>query len=64
MALLLVYLGLAIAGNAIVYFVGLGIERVWPAASLPAFLLLFFLMLWVAWLAAVRITAPKAEPAA
>jgi len=64
MGLLLTYLGLAVVGNAVVYFIGLAIEKVWPIASLPAFLLLFFVVLWVAWLAAVRITAPKGEPAA
>ena len=59
MRLLLTYIVLALIGIAIIYFVGLGIERIWPIASLPAFLLLFFVVLWLAWLAAVRLTEPK-----
>jgi hypothetical protein len=39
-----------------------GLEREVPAASLPAFLALYFLFLWVAWVIAVRITQPKARP--
>jgi hypothetical protein len=35
------------------------IEQVFPPASLPAFLAMFFLVLWFAWLGAVRLTAPK-----
>jgi hypothetical protein len=41
--------------------VGLVIERSMPAASLPAFLAMYFLFLWVAWVLAVRLTLPKAE---
>ena len=59
MWLLVTYIALALTGNAIIYFIGLGIERVWPVASLPAFLLLFFLVLWLSWLAAVKLTEPK-----
>jgi hypothetical protein len=59
MALLLVYVALMIAGNMIAYFLGLMIERVYPIASLPAFLAMYFLVLVVTWLLAVRITAPR-----
>jgi hypothetical protein len=59
MWLMATYIGLAIAGNAIIYFIGLAIERMWPVASLPFYLLMFFVVLWVAWLAAVKITEPK-----
>jgi len=59
MYLLATYIGLALIGNAIIYFIGLTIERVWPVASLPVFLILFFLVLWVAWIAAVKLTEPK-----
>jgi hypothetical protein len=38
------------------------IERNAPAASLPAFLAMYFLFLWVAWVIAVRITRPKTQP--
>jgi len=60
MWLLLTYVGLVVAGNAIIYFLGLLVERVLPVASLPLFLLMFFVVMWVAWLAAVKLTAPKA----
>jgi hypothetical protein len=59
MWLMLTYAVLAVLGNAVIYFIGLGIERAWPAASLPLYLLLFFGVLWLAWILAVRITEPK-----
>lgn len=59
MRLLVTYIVLALIGIAIIYFIGLGIERMWPLASLPAFLLLFFVVLWLSWLGAVKITEPK-----
>jgi hypothetical protein len=59
MWLLITYLVLAIVGNGIIYVIGLGIERVWPVASLPVYLLMFFLVLWISWLAAVKLTEPK-----
>jgi len=60
MSLLLVYLALMITGDVVAYFIGLVIERSVPAASLPAFLAMYFLFLWVAWVLAVRLTQPKA----
>ena len=59
MWLLLAYIGLALIGNIIIYFIGLAVERMWPVASLPIYLLLFFVVLWLAWLIAVKVTAPK-----
>ena len=59
MSLLLVYLAFMITGDVIAYFIGLVIERSVPAASLPAFLAMYFLFLWVAWVLAVRLTQPK-----
>lgn len=59
MILLLFYLGFVIAGTALSYGVGLFIEKNAPAASLPTFLGMYFLSLWLAWLVAVRITKPK-----
>jgi hypothetical protein len=59
MGLMLTYIVLALIGNAIIYFIGLGIERVWPVASLPLYLLMFFVVLWVSWLGAVKLTEPK-----
>ena len=59
MSLLIVYLALMIAGDLVAYLIGLVIEREFPAASLPAFLALYFLFLWIAWIIAVRVTAPR-----
>jgi hypothetical protein len=61
MSLLVTYLVLAVAGTGGIYVLGLGIERVWPAASLPVFLFMFFAMLALMWLIAVKITAPKRQ---
>jgi len=63
MSLLVVYLGLMITGDVVAYFIGRIIEAQWPAASLPAFLAMYFTFLWVAWIVAVRITAPRRKPA-
>jgi hypothetical protein len=62
MILLAVYLLLIVGGTFGAYLVGLFIERASPTASLPAFLAMYFMVLWVGWLLAVRITKP--EPAA
>ena len=61
MILLVVYIGLMIIGIALSYGVGLFVEKNAPAASLPVFLAMYFVSLWVAWQIAVRITAPKAK---
>ncbi len=59
MWLIVAYMVLAVIGNAIIYFLGLAVEQVWPAASLPIYLLMFFLVLWFSWIGAVKVTAPK-----
>jgi hypothetical protein len=59
MSLLAVYVGLMIAGDFIAYLIGLVVERTIPGASLPVFLAMYFLFLWVAWVLALRITEPK-----
>jgi len=48
-----------IAGDFIAYLIGLVVERTMPGASLPVFLAMYFLFLWVAWVLAVRISEPK-----
>lgn len=63
MGLLLTYLGLALAGNIGIYFAGLLVERVWPAASLPLYLLMFFAVMGFAWILAVKITEPRVAAA-
>ena len=62
MSLLIVYLALMVTGDVVAYVIGLMIERNAPAASLPAFLAMYFLFLWVAWIIAVRITRPRVLP--
>jgi hypothetical protein len=63
MWLLIVYVGLVLVGDVADYLIGLFIERMWGAqASLVVFLVLYFVFLWVAWVIAVKITAPSAEP--
>jgi hypothetical protein len=57
--LLVVYIGLVVLGDVGAYFIGLSIERYWPQLSLAAFLFLYFAFLWVAWILAVKITAPR-----
>ena len=63
MWLILVYLVFMIIGDIADYLIGTVVERVWPAASLPIFLLLYFFFLWLAWVIAVRVTEPKAAQA-
>jgi hypothetical protein len=59
MWLIIVYLILMIIGDITDYFIGTAVDRVWPSASLPVFLGLYFFFLWLSWIIAVRITAPK-----
>jgi len=61
MWLLIVYLALVIVGDIADYMIGLVIESMWGSqASLVVFLLLYFVFLYVAWVAAVKITEPRA----
>jgi hypothetical protein len=60
MWLMVTYIGLAVIGNAIIYFIGLAVERAWPAGSLLIYLVMFFAVLYLAWIGAVKITEPKA----
>jgi len=57
--LLVVYVGLVVLGDVAAYFIGLSVERYWPQLSLATFLFLYFAFLWVAWILAVKITAPR-----
>jgi hypothetical protein len=63
MWLLIVYVGLVLVGDLADYLIGLVVEQMWGAqASLVVFLALYFVFLWVAWVVAVKITEPRAEP--
>jgi hypothetical protein len=57
--LIVFYCIFMVVGDLAAYFIGLGVERAWPAASLPVFLFLYFLFLWVSWILAVKVTEPK-----
>ena len=57
MKLLGVYVVIVIAGEIVAFFIGRGIEQMWPTFSLPAFLMLFFAVFGGAWPVAVRLTA-------
>lgn len=59
MKLLVYYIVLSTIGDVVAAFVCLGIEKVVPWISMPMFLALFFLVLWAAWIAAVKMTEPK-----
>jgi hypothetical protein len=60
MTLLLYYVALVIVGDVAAYFIGRFIEYQWGSyPSLIAFLALYFLVLWVAWQIAVRLTKPS-----
>ena len=61
MSLLIVYVALVIGGNLVAYVAGLAVERTVPAASLPVFLAIYFLLLWGAWAIAVRITGARPQ---
>jgi hypothetical protein len=61
MWLIAVYLVLMVIGDFSAYLIGRTVEGAWPEASLPVFLALYFLFLWLAWVLAVRLTEPKAQ---
>jgi TctA family transporter len=60
MKLIIYYVGLVLASDVVAILLCLAVEKVWPAASLPLFLGLYFGILWGAWVAAVRLTEPEA----
>jgi hypothetical protein len=59
MKLIIYYVGLVLGCNVVAILLCLTVERVWPAASLPLFLGLYFAILWGAWAMAVRLTEPE-----
>jgi hypothetical protein len=62
--LIIVYTVFMILGDIADYFIGLVVEHYWPQASLTVFLVLYFVFLWLAWLIAIRVTAPKTAASA
>ena len=60
MTLIIYYLALVLLADVAAVLLCLWIERFLPAASLPIFLSLYFAILWVAWVLAIRLSEPKA----
>jgi hypothetical protein len=65
MMLIVWYVALMVIGDFVAYFVGEFTEYEFGSqVSLVVFLALYFAMLWLAWIVAVRLTAPRtAKPA-
>jgi len=63
MKLIAYYVVIQAIGDAIAVFLGLGIERIAPSISMPLFILMYFGVLWGAWVIAVRMTEPESQSA-
>ena len=63
MTLLVYYIVITGVLTGISIAIGLAIEQVAAWASMPIFITLFFLSLWVSWIIAVKLTEPKAQSA-
>jgi hypothetical protein len=63
MILVAYYVVLVLVGDLVAVVLCLWIERYWPTASLAIFLAFYFIILWVAWKLAVRLSEPKASMA-
>jgi len=59
MWILIVYILIVVVGEAAVIAIGLALDRIYPLASLPVSLSLFFAVLAFGWPLAVRWTEPK-----
>ena len=59
MQLLAVYIVFVLIGEFGAYLVGRTVEHWSTTAGLPVFLACFFVVFWLAWILAVRVTAPK-----
>ncbi len=59
MQILSFYIVFVLLGDVGSYAIGRTVEQWSPAASLPVFLACFFLVFWLAWLLAMRVTRPK-----
>ena len=60
MGLLITYLITLVVAQSIAVGIGLAVERMYsPYTGLMVFIPLYFCFFWIAWLFAVRITAPR-----
>ena len=50
---------IVLVAETITVAIGLVLDRIFPSASLTVSLTLFFAILWLAWVLAVRLTEPK-----
>jgi len=62
MILIIYYVALLLVADVAAVLLCLWIETIWAAASMPIFIALYFLNLWVCWLVAVRLTKPAPAP--
>jgi len=59
MWIMVVYVLIIVVSESVVVIIGLVLDRIYPALSLPVSLSLFFAVLWLGWILAVRLTDPK-----
>jgi hypothetical protein len=59
MQILIYYTVMVIVGTAIAALIGIWLDPISQILSLTVFFTLFFGILWLAWVAAVRLTEPK-----
>ena len=64
MWLLTIYVLIVVIMEMIVVGIGLVLDRIYPSVSLTISLSLFFLVLWLAWVIAVRVTEPRHKKSA
>jgi hypothetical protein len=58
MWIMVVYVFVVAISELIVVAIGLALDRIYPVASLPVSLSLFFVVLWFGWILAVHWTEP------
>ena len=61
--LIIYYIALIVVGTIGSILISLWIEQISPSLSMTVFLCLYFAILWLAWLLAVRLTEPKKKVA-
>ncbi|HMF24431.1 MAG TPA: hypothetical protein VKG24_20220 [Pseudolabrys sp.] len=59
MWIMVIYVLIVLVCESVVVGIGLVLDRVYRAASLPVSLSLFFVVLWLSWTLAVQFTEPK-----
>ncbi len=59
MWILAIYILIVAISETAIAFLGVTLDRIYPALSLPISLSLFFVVLWLGWVFAVHLTKPK-----